>query len=42
LPFGSDAGLPLALQVIARPGDDARLFAAGAWIEAKLRDAQTA
>lgn len=40
LPYGrGEAGLPLGIQVIARPGDDAKLFAAGAWIERHLRDA---
>jgi amidase len=39
LPFGrGETGLPLGLSVIARPGDDARLFIAAAWIEAALRD----
>lgn len=39
IPCGrGEAGLPLGLQVIARPGDDAKLLAAGAWIEAKLKD----
>ena len=33
-----ETGLPLGISVIARPGDDARLLAAAAWIEAKLRD----
>ncbi len=38
IPFGiGEAGLPLGIQVVARPGDDARLFAAGAWIEGRLR-----
>ena len=33
LPFGrGESGLPLGLSVVARPGDDARLFAAAAWI----------
>jgi len=37
LPFGrGESGLPLGLSVVARPGDDARLFAAAAWIEARL------
>lgn len=31
-----EAGLPLGLQVIARPGDDARALAAAAWIERQL------
>jgi amidase len=39
IPYGQgESGLPLGIQVVARPGDDARLLAAGAWIEAKLRD----
>jgi len=39
LPFGrGEAGLPLGLSLVARPGDDARLLAAAAWIEAKLKD----
>ena len=33
-----DAGLPLGLSVIGRPGDDARTFAAAAWIERALQD----
>jgi amidase len=33
-----ESGLPLGLSVIARPGDDARLLAAAAWIEARWRD----
>ncbi len=38
LPYGTgEAGLPLGIQVVARPGDDARLFSAGAWIEKHLR-----
>ena len=37
LPFGrGESGLPLGLSIVARPGDDARLFAAAAWIEARL------
>jgi len=37
IPFGvGEAGLPLGIQVVARPGDDAKLLAIGAWIEAKL------
>lgn len=37
LPAGRDAErMPLGLQLIARPGDDVRLFAAAAWIEAQL------
>jgi Asp-tRNA(Asn)/Glu-tRNA(Gln) amidotransferase A subunit family amidase len=39
LPFGrGEAGLPLGLSVVGRPGDDARTFAAAAWIEKALRD----
>jgi amidase len=39
LPFGrGDAGLPLGISVIGRPGDDARTFAAAAWIEHALRE----
>ncbi len=38
LPCGLDAnGLPLGLQLVARPGDDARLFAAAAWVEGVLQ-----
>ena len=38
LPAGHDAGgLPLAIQLVGRPGDDQRLLAAAAWIEAVLR-----
>ncbi|MFN9209979.1 MAG: amidase [Betaproteobacteria bacterium] len=37
LPFGvGETGPPLGLSVVARPGDDARLFAAAAWVEAAL------
>lgn len=37
LPGGLDAdGLPLGLQLVARPGDDERLFAASAWVEQVL------
>jgi len=37
LPGGVDgAGLPLGLQVIGRPQDDDRVFAAAAWISAAL------
>lgn len=40
IPYGTGAaGLPLGIQVVARPGDDARLFSAGAWIERNLRSA---
>ena len=40
IPFGTgEAGLPLGIQVVARPGDDAKLFGAGAWIEKHLRAA---
>lgn len=31
-----ESGLPLGLQVVARPGDDARALAAAAWIESQL------
>jgi amidase len=31
-----ESGLPLGLQVVARPGDDARALAAAAWVEAQL------
>jgi Asp-tRNA(Asn)/Glu-tRNA(Gln) amidotransferase A subunit family amidase len=38
LPGGlDDAGLPLGLQLIARPNDDDLLFAAAAWIGAELQ-----
>jgi Asp-tRNA(Asn)/Glu-tRNA(Gln) amidotransferase A subunit family amidase len=38
LPGGlDDGGLPLGLQVIARPNDDESLFAAAAWIAAALQ-----
>ena len=38
LPGGlDDAGLPLGLQLIARPNDDGLLFAAAAWIGAALQ-----
>lgn len=37
LPGELDAGgLPLGLQLVARPGDDDRLFAAAAWVERAL------
>jgi amidase len=32
-----ESGLPLGISVVGRPGDDARLFAAAAWIEHALR-----
>jgi amidase len=39
VPYGhGDARLPLGLSVIGRPGDDARTFAAAAWIERALRE----
>ncbi len=39
LPYGrGEAGLPLGLSVVGRPGDDTRTFAAAAWIERALRD----
>jgi Asp-tRNA(Asn)/Glu-tRNA(Gln) amidotransferase A subunit family amidase len=31
-----ESGLPLGLQVVARPGDDARALAAASWIESQL------
>jgi Asp-tRNA(Asn)/Glu-tRNA(Gln) amidotransferase A subunit family amidase len=31
-----ESGLPLGLQVVARPGDDARALAAACWIESQL------
>jgi len=31
-----ESGLPLGLQVVARPGDDVRALAAAAWIESQL------
>ncbi len=38
LPGGLDPdGLPLGLQLVARPGDDLRLFAAAAWVEHALQ-----
>lgn len=41
LPGGLDAdGLPLGLQLVARPGADAELFAAAAWVYREL-DAET-
>jgi len=33
-----ESGLPLGISVVARPGDDARLWAAAGWVEAKLHD----
>ena len=37
LPGGLDAqGLPLGLQLVARPGQDARLFEVAAWVEERL------
>jgi amidase len=33
-----ESGLPLGISVVARPGDDARLWSAAGWIEAKLLD----
>jgi amidase len=32
-----ESGLPLGISLVARPGDDARLWTAAGWIEAKLR-----
>jgi amidase len=38
VPGGLDAtGLPLGLQLVARPGEDARLFAAAAWVAEVLQ-----
>ncbi|MCS6945972.1 MAG: amidase, partial [Sutterellaceae bacterium] len=38
LPFGrGEAGLPLGVSVVGRPGDDARALAAAAWLERALR-----
>ena len=38
VPGGLDAaGLPLGLQLVARPGDDRRLFAAAAWVAEELQ-----
>ena len=38
LPGGlDDAGMPLGLQVVARPNDDELLFAAAAWIGTALQ-----
>jgi len=34
-----ESGLPLGVSLVARPGDDARLWAAAGWSEAKLRGA---
>lgn len=34
-----ETGLPLGISVVARPGEDARLFAAAAWIEQQLGSA---
>jgi len=31
-----DRGLPLGLTLVARPGDETRLWAAAGWIEARL------
>lgn len=36
LPGGEDDGWPLGLQLVARPGEDARLFAAARWLETRL------
>ncbi|MBM3679470.1 MAG: amidase, partial [Actinobacteria bacterium] len=33
------SGLPLAVQVVGRPGDDARVLAAAAWVASALRPA---
>jgi amidase len=37
-----ESGLPLGVTLVARPGEDARLWAAAGWIEAKLRGADAA
>jgi amidase len=38
LPIGrGESGLPLGVQIVARPGDDVGLLAAGAWIEQALQ-----
>lgn len=34
-----ESGLPLGVSLVGRPGEDARLWAAAGWIEAKLRSA---
>jgi amidase len=34
----AEGGLPLGITVVARPGDDARMFTAAAWIEAHWAD----
>jgi Asp-tRNA(Asn)/Glu-tRNA(Gln) amidotransferase A subunit family amidase len=37
LPTGSgEAGLPVGVQLVGRPGDDARLLASAAWVERQL------
>jgi Asp-tRNA(Asn)/Glu-tRNA(Gln) amidotransferase A subunit family amidase len=36
------AGLPLAVQVVGAPGDDARVLAAAAWLETALARAPAA
>jgi Asp-tRNA(Asn)/Glu-tRNA(Gln) amidotransferase A subunit family amidase len=37
LPTGSgDAGMPVGVQLVGRPGDDARLLATAAWVERQL------
>jgi len=37
LPVGCDArGLPLGMQLVAAPGEDAGLLAVAAWCEARL------
>lgn len=39
-PLGQgESGLPLGLSLVARPGDDARLWSAAGWIEQRLRSA---
>jgi len=37
-----ESGLPLGVCLVGRPGEDARLWAAAGWIEAKLRSAPEA
>jgi Asp-tRNA(Asn)/Glu-tRNA(Gln) amidotransferase A subunit family amidase len=37
-----ESGLPLGVSLVARPGEDARLWAAAGWIETKLRTANEA
>ena len=43
IPCGFDPqGLPVSVQLIGRPGDDARVLAAGRWVEARLARAASA